>query len=45
MLKKNVTLSFDSKLYEGYRELCKKEGLIVSRQLEKYMESVLKKEK
>ena len=40
---KNITLKVNSKLYDTYRELCKKEGWIVSRQLEKCMEEELKK--
>jgi len=40
---KNITLKVNSKLYDQYRELCKKEGWIVSRQFEKLMEEELKK--
>ena len=40
---KNITLKVNSKLYDGYREVCKKEGWIVSRQFEKLMEEELKK--
>jgi hypothetical protein len=40
---KNITLKVNSKLYDEYRELCKKEGWIVSRQFEKLMEGELKK--
>ena len=40
---KNITLKVNSKLYDEYRELCKKEGWIVSRQFEKLMEEELKK--
>ncbi len=35
---KNITLKVNSKLYDKYRELCKREGWIVSRQFEKLME-------
>ena len=38
---KNVTLKVKSELYDKYREFCKKEGLIVSRQFEKLMEERL----
>jgi len=41
---KNITLKVDSKLYEKYRELCKKKGLIVSRQFEIMMEKQLEEE-
>lgn len=34
----------DSKVYDKYREFCKKKGLIVSRQFEIMMEEQLKKE-
>ena len=40
---KNITLKVNSKLYDEYRELCKKEGWIVSRQFENLMEEELKK--
>ncbi len=40
---KNITLKVNSKLYDTYRELCKKEGWIVSRQFEKCMEAELEK--
>ena len=40
---KNITLKVNSKLYDEYRALCKKEGWIVSRQFEKCMEAELEK--
>ena len=40
---KNITLKVNTKLYDEYRALCKKEGWIVSRQFEKCMEEELKK--
>lgn len=40
---KNITLKVKSKLYDEYREVCKKEGWIVSRQFEKLMEEELKR--
>ena len=40
--KKNVTLYINSTLYHQYVEFCKKEGLMLSRQIEKYIESQLK---
>ena len=40
---KNITLKVNSKLYGAYREICKKEGWIVSRQFEKCMEAELEK--
>ncbi len=43
MESKNITLKVNSKLYDTYRELCKKEGWIVSRQFEKCMEEELKR--
>jgi hypothetical protein len=42
---KNITLKVKSKLYDEYRELCKHEGWIVSRQFEKCMEADLKRRK
>tara|TARA_Y100000310_G_C20283479_1_gene623683 strand:- start:2 stop:181 length:180 start_codon:yes stop_codon:yes gene_type:complete len=41
MKSKNITLKVNSELYTKYRELCKKEGWIVSRQFEKCMEEQL----
>lgn len=43
MESKNITLKVNTKLYDKYRELCKHEGWIVSRQFEKCMEEELKK--
>ena len=40
--KKNVTLHLNSKLYEDYSEYCKKEGIVLSRQIEKFIEKELK---
>lgn len=41
---KNITLKVNSELYDQYRELCKKKGLIVSRQFEIMMEEQIKGE-
>ena len=43
--KKNVTLYLNSTLYDKYVEYCKKEGLMLSRQIEKYIEKELENEK
>ena len=43
MKTKNITLKVNAELYDKYRELCKKEGWIVSRQFEKCMEAGLDK--
>ena len=43
MASKNITLKVDSELYDKYREHCKKEGWVVSRQFEKLMECDLEK--
>ena len=40
--KKNVTLYMNSTLYDKYIEYCKKEGLMVSRQIEKFIEGEIK---
>ena len=42
MESKNITLRVNSKLYETYKEFCKKKGLLVSRQFEKLMEKDLR---
>ena len=44
MESKNITLRVSSKLYDEYREFCKKKGLLISRQVEIMMEDQLKKE-
>jgi len=41
--KKNVTIHLNSKLYNLYSEYCKKEGMVLSRPIEKFIESELKK--
>lgn len=41
--KKNVTLHLNSKLYEEYSDYCKKEGIVLSRQIEKFIQKELKK--
>ena len=40
---KNITLKVDEKLYEAYKEYCKKKGLVISRQFEIFVEEELKK--
>ena len=42
MESKNITLRVNSELYDKYRELCKKKGLLMSRQVEIMMEEHLK---
>ena len=42
--KKNVTLYLNSALYNKYVEYCKKEGLMLSRQIEKFIERELNNE-
>lgn len=44
MNSKNITLRVNSELYDKYRELCKKKGLLVSRQFEIMMEKQLEEE-
>jgi len=41
--KKNVTLHLNSKLYDEYSEYCKKEGIVLSRKIEKFIEKELEK--
>ncbi|MBI3051702.1 hypothetical protein HYY74_04570 [Candidatus Woesearchaeota archaeon] len=40
--KRNVTLMVDGKLYDLYREFCKRKGWLISRQFELMMEAQLK---
>ena len=44
MASKNITLKVDEKLYDAYKEYCKKKGLVISRQFEIFVEQQLKKE-
>ncbi|MBT7237645.1 hypothetical protein HN865_02200 [Candidatus Woesearchaeota archaeon] len=41
---KNITLRVNSELYNKYKELCKKKGLLLSRQFEILMEDQLKED-
>ena len=41
--RKNVTIHISSKLYDQYSEYCKKEGIILSRQIEKFIINELKR--
>lgn len=45
MESKNITLRVNSNSYDNYRGLCKKKGLLVSRQFEIMIEKQLKGEK
>ena len=45
MITKNITLKVNAELYDKFREICKKEGWIVSRQFEKCMEAELDKKR
>ena len=45
MESKNITLRVNSELYTNYRELCKKKGLLVSRQVEIMMEEQIERNK
>ncbi len=43
MESENITLKVNSLIYDKYREYCKKNGLIVSKQVEIRMDKQLKK--
>lgn len=43
MAKKNVTISVDEKIYNDYVAHCKKNGYVISRKFEIFMEEELKK--
>ena len=45
MESKNITLRVNSELYGKYRALCKKKGLLVSRQVEIMMEEQIERNK
>ena len=42
---KNITLKVNSKLYDDYRDFCKRKGWIISRQFELFVEEQLKEER
>ena len=42
MGKKRVTLFVDSEIYEKYKQYCEKNGLILSKRFEIFMENELK---
>lgn len=44
MESKNITLRVNSELYNNYKKMCKKKGLLLSRQFEILMEDQLKEE-
>jgi hypothetical protein len=41
MVRKKVTLSVDSKVYEEFREYCEKNAIMLSRKIEIWMEEFL----
>jgi len=43
MVKKIISLSIEEKIYNDYKKLCERKGLILSRQVEMFMEKELKK--
>ena len=43
-MQKNVTLSFNEKIYDDYKDFCKKRGIVLSRSLEIFMEEQMKRE-
>lgn len=43
MAKKTISLSVEEGVYEEYRKHCEKEGIILSKQVEKFMVEEIKK--
>lgn len=43
MTSKNITLKVNEKLYDAYKNYCKKKGSVISRQFEIFAEKELKK--
>jgi len=41
LIKKTVALSIEEQVYNNYKEHCDKEGIVLSRQVEKFMEKEL----
>tara|TARA_Y100000310_G_C20401181_1_gene677450 strand:+ start:123 stop:260 length:138 start_codon:yes stop_codon:yes gene_type:complete len=45
MKQKNVTLSIDEKIYENYKEFCKRNAIALSRSIEVFMKERMENEK
>ncbi len=45
MGKKRVTLFVESEIYDKFKEYCDKNGLVLSKRFERFMEEGLKKKK
>lgn len=45
MAKQIISMNVDSKVYAKYSNLCKEEGIIMSKQIEKFMERFVEGEK
>ncbi len=45
MVKKRVTLFVESTIYDRFKEYCDKQGLVLSKRFEIFMEEELKKRK
>ena len=45
MAKKRVTLFVESAIYDKFKEYCDKQGLVLSKRFERFMEEELKKRK
>ena len=45
MEQKNVTLSIDEKIYENYKEFCKRKAIALSRSVEIFMKEKMENEK
>jgi len=43
--KRTITLSVDSKIYEDYKIICDKKGLILSKQFENFIVEEIKKKR
>jgi len=44
-MKKRISLFVDIKIYDMYRGFCKKEGFVMSKQVEKFMKTQMRKGK
>jgi len=45
MAKQIISMNVDSKVYAKYSELCKEEGIIMSKQVEKFMKKFIEEKK
>lgn len=43
MVRKRISFTVDSKVYDNYSKMCKEQGIVMSKKIELYMKEQLKK--